>query len=264
MARKLNTPDEFYGFVGKPVTEEALLGRGYFHCVSGKIVSTSYSNFPDFDLGEAEEGEDEIMCLDAQNYLASLAAQMTNDCWVTCIPANPRDFEGECYYFLALTLEKKDGMLYTESFFPMIRMVEQMGGGFFYIPGQESVKSRFYEFEWMAGELIDEVHRLVSGRYVPDGFSLVGKPMPENKDAFHPNPPYSIAENSGYRNVYWHLQIDVEEDIIQDVEISTYEAERGMMMRPHPRTDDVIDAHKALIYVSDQYSDAEWTAIMKS
>lgn len=39
MARGFATMDELVGFVGEPITEECLLGRGYFHCVNGKIVS---------------------------------------------------------------------------------------------------------------------------------------------------------------------------------------------------------------------------------
>ena len=58
--------------------------------------------------------------------------------------------------------------------------------------------------------------------------------MPENKDMFHPNPAYSLAKNSGWRNAYWLLSIEVDdEDVIQGLELPTYEREASMFQRPY-------------------------------
>ncbi|MCF0199108.1 MAG: hypothetical protein HUK02_07260 [Bacteroidaceae bacterium] len=264
MAKLLNTPDDLSKFVGKQITEESLLGRGYFHCVGGEVVSTPYSNFPDFELGKPEEGEEEIMCLDAEKYLAESVCQRTDDCWVTCHPANPEELQCESYYLLLVTVEEKDGALFTTSMLPLIRIVEQMGCGLYFVSGESTLNSQFYEFLWTAEELINEAAHLTEGRFVPDGFSLIGKPMPEHKEVFHPNPPYSLAGDSGYRNIYWELSVHVNEnDVIEGLEISTYESERGMIMRPHPMKDDILDAHKALISIADLYSEEEWQNINK-
>lgn len=64
-------------------------------------------------------------------------------------------------------------------------MVEQMYGGWFSIPGTSTMESRFFEMSLLPPEIINEVNNLVNGRYLFEGFSLLGKKMPDNKDRFH-------------------------------------------------------------------------------
>lgn len=86
--------------------------------------------------------------------------------------------------------------------------------------------------------------------------------MPENKDIFHPNPPYSLAKNSGWRNIYWHFSIEADDnEIIQDIELSTYEREASMFQRPHSMNDDSADAFDGVLAIVDQYTDEEWDKI---
>lgn len=145
----------------------------------------------------------------------------------------------------------------------LARMVEQMGSGCFSIPGAASLESNFFEMQMLPPELLHELEFLIARRFIPENFTLIGAPMPENKNIFHPNPPYSLACNSGWRNVYWHLSINVDEnDIIQDLELSTYERETSMFQRPYCMDDDMTEAFDAALMIVNQYTDEEWNKII--
>lgn len=51
--------------------------------------------------------------------------------------------------------------------------------------------------------------------------------------------------------------------IVENVELSTYEAEREIM-RPMIQTDNYADALKCLVRFIDMYSEDEWKEIVKS
>ena len=64
--------------------------------------------------------------------------------------------------------------------------------------------------------------------------------------------------------MYYHLSIDVnDEDVIESVELSTYERETSMFQRPHRMHDNHADAFDCTLLICDQYCDDEWQLILK-
>lgn len=257
-----------------------LFGRGYVHVKDGEIIEDKFPRLKDFDFDDqdlddnaysmdedSEEEESRITCKSVKEYIASqIDDYIYNDDekWIKGIPANPGDVDNqEVYQIIVVSTKPVDAGHCITDVTCLARMVEQIGGGWFSIPGAASVESHFFEMELVPPEPIKEVENLVKGRFIPNNFSLIGKQMPDNKDEFHPNPPYSIAQNSGWRNVYYHLSIDVnDDDIIESVELSTYERETSMFQRPYSMDDDPADAFDCTLLICDQYTDDEWKKVI--
>lgn len=180
--------------------------------------------------------------------------------WIKGLPANPADVNGqEVYMVVCIGTKPENGNLKITNIIPLARMIEDPFNGWFSIPGAATMESHLFEMQFIPPELLKEVICLTTGRYIPREFTFIGKPMPKNKDVFHPNPAYSLAYNSGWRNIYWHLSIDVDDnDIIEDIELSTYERESSIFQRPHGMKDDPVDAFDAALMIVDQYSYEEW------
>ena len=255
-------------YVGKVISEQHLLGRGYVYIENGSVVTNSNPKIADnisYDE-QSDDEEDSITCNKVKDYLATQVDNYYPSCWIKGIAAEPEDVDNEeVYMIVCVETEDSDGCIRIKNIHVLARMVEQMYGGWFSIPGSSNMESRFFEMSLLPPEIINEIKQLVNGRYLFEGFSLVGKRMPEYKDNFHHNPPYSMAHNSGWRNVYWHLSVDVNgDDIIEDFEISTYERETSMMQRPHLMNDEEADSFDCILYFIDQYSDSEWADLIKS
>ena len=111
---------------------------------------------------------------------------------------------------------------------------------------------------------MDELHRLIAGRYIPDDFTLIGKPMPKNKSEFHENPPYSILKLSGWRNTSCVLLITTDsDDRIESFEIATYDNAVSPFKHPHSIADDPVDIVETALFICDQYSEEEWSEVIK-
>lgn len=288
MERFPSPANELKKHIGKIVTEEMLFGRGYVHVKDGVIIEDKFPRLKDFEYidegideevnsAEAElveeeddysEEEESITCKRVKRYIASEIENYIfddDDKWIKGIPANPCDVDNqEVYQVIVICAQPVENGYKITDVYCLARIVEQIGGGWFSIPGAASMESHFFEMELVPPEPLMEVENLVKGRFIPKDFSLIGKPMPENKEEFHPNPPYSIAKNSGWRNVYYHLSIDVnDEDVIESVELSTYERETSMFQRPHRMRDNHADAFDCTLLICDQYCDDEWQLILK-
>lgn len=262
MERSAMFPDELNVLIGKNISRDFLIGRGYFHVVDDEIVDMELPSLSDFDISESEE--DEITCSKVKKYIAEESYVFPSDCWLRCIPAEPEDVEyQEVYVVICIQVKTNDDQLTITDITFYSRFIEQIGGGFFSIPGVSTMESDICQMPIFPPEPFKDVQMLVKGRTIPNGFSLIGKPMPSNKKYFHPNPKYSIAKNSGWRNVYWHLQIDVtKNDIITKVVLDTYEREDSMFCRPVTMSDDYTDAFDCVLFICDQYTDEEWESII--
>lgn len=272
MRRVPTLVSELQRFVGQKISQEMLIGRGYCNIQNGKIVDDSFPRLSELSWEETNEevDEDEITCAKVKEYIASeiqdsyIEINDDSSYWFKCIPAESEDVGDQEVYMVACvgTKPTETGLEITNIMI-LARMVEQMGGGWFTIPGAATMESRFFEMQMVPPELIQEIESLIAGRYIPGNFTLIGKPMPENKEMFHPNPAYSLAKNSGWRNVYWHLSIEVDDDdIIKNLELSTYERETSMFQRPHGMLDDMAEAFDAALVIVDQYTDEEWQKII--
>lgn len=294
MERFPSLADELQKHVGKVVTEEMLFGRGYVHVKDGKIVADKFPRLKDFDYedeaecldenkewaeteichiessdDEESDEEESITCKKVKRYIAEQLEDYIyddDDKWIKGIPADPRDVDNqEVYQVIVISAEPVDNGYEITDVVCLARFAEQIGGGWFSIPGAAKVESHFFEMSLVPPEPLAEVENLVKGRYIPKGFTLIGKPMPANKDGYYHIPSYSIAKNSGWRNVYYHLSIEVDEnDVVQSVELSTYERETSMFQRPYSMDDDPADAFDGMLLICDQYTDEDWKKIVKN
>lgn len=296
MERSASFAFELKQFEGKVITKDMLRGRGYIQVEHWEVVDDNFPHLKELYWKEEEpdEGtqdyvepsedveiiddedddyvvdddeEDEITCKQVKQYIAGEIFEFFEDdsqYWIKGLPAYPEDVNNqEAYMVLCIGTKPNGDNLEITKVMSVARMVQPMCGGWFSIPGKATMESHFFEMEFVPPELMKEVHALVSGRFIPNGFTLIGKPMPENKDMFYSNPSeYTIAYNSGWRNVYWHLTIEVDDDEkITDIELCTNERETSMFQRPYGMNDDTTDAFDAALMIVDQYSDEEWSII---
>ena len=261
---------ELEKFYGKVVNKEMLFGRGYFLEEDGKVVENHFPHIEElyFEPEEDEEYDDDedrhITCKDAQEYVAMAIGQNFDDefyHWIKCIPAEPEDVDNREVY-MVIIIEAKKGKTDDEFEIKRIsvhcRMINEIGGGWLSIPGVSTLDSHFFEMDLIPPEPVKEVESLVNGRFIPEGFTFIGKPMPKNMDNFWP------AKNSGYRNIYWHITVEHDDnDIITDIDTSTYEREVSMFQRPHSMDPDTLDYFDAALHLCSFYSDEEWADIIK-
>lgn len=260
-------------YIGKEVSEESFLSRGYFFQKGGELAICPYMTVEDLDifesvpdLGAPNSEDDDINCRIVKQYLASEVGKYYPSCWVKCIPACPEDVDyREVYIILCINMAQKNGKTLISGIKVLVREVEQLFGGFVSFPGNSTIDSYIYEMDsYVTPEAIAEFDMLIKGRGLKKGFSLLGKPMPQDKATFHCNPPYSIAQNSAYRNIYWHLSIHVDDkDVIKSLYYSTYEREGSMMARPEEMTDDAVEAFDSILMIADCYSDKEWQDLFR-
>lgn len=257
-------------YKGQMLTKEMLRGRGYCQIEDGKVVDDNFPYVDElcWDDDDVEQGDiNNITCKKVKEYIASQIGELLGDggqYWIKGLPACPEDVDNrEAYMVLCVGTKSEGDKLRITKIVPLARMVQEIGSGWFSVPGLATMDSHFFEMEFVPPELKREVHALVLGRYIPSSFTLVGKPMPSNTCVFHGNSPYSLANNSGWRNTYLHLLIMVDDnDIIKDFDMSVYERETSMFQRPHSMNYDPADAFDAALMIVDQYSDEEWKDIV--
>lgn len=265
---KLDTPEELQFFVGKSVSEKNLLGRGYFHCVDGKIVSNPITLPEAYDPDE-KYNENEVWCSDIQQGLAERILPFSSDCWLCCLPFGYDPSEhgvDEAYYVIAMTLEQSGDNYTIESILPIIRYVKGMNfGGFRVDTGEVDLEIKFAECSWIDDSIIVELDSLVSGRYIPDGFSLIGKPMISDLSEFvGDEPPYDLCLSSAYRHCITDIFLECDDNnIIQSVEFDC-EVETSMFERPRSASPNYADSLRVILYFIDKYTDEQWEQIIKS
>lgn len=251
--------DDLEYILGMEVTREALLRRGYILSENGKLTQGLYleEEKPEDSDDESEGGFNNTLqtkttlakCLRSEHVWIKLVSDSLceDPCrdtrTVILLSTFPINAENSIYEIDGFT-------------FRVFNIV--------YSPFMENVvtQANFIDIDFIPEKGYSEVTQLVSGRYVPEGFDLIGKPMPEDKSNFHPNPPYSIAENSGWKRTYYHMQIDVDEhNTITGLDFSTWEREASMFARPRSVDDDKTDYLDCINLICDQYSDEEWENI---
>ncbi len=268
MERQPVSVENLRKYVSKEVNDDNFLSRGYFFVKDGKLNNCPYIAVDDLDIfesvpdqSEPDSEDDEITCRMVKQYLAEEVGQYFSSCWVKCIPANPEDVDyREVYIVLCVKVAQRKGKLVISGIKILAREADMFFGGYASYPGMANIRSYIFEMDaYVPPEVTEEFDMLIKGRGLKKDFTLYGKPMPQDKTMFHCNPKYSIAQNSGYRNVYWHLSIEVDDnDMIKSFYYTTYEREGSMMTRPHAMANDAVDAFDSLLMIADCYSDQEW------
>ena len=241
------------------ITIEALEKRGYFH-FTRQTKKQRISGHDDFSCSQKmKELSNDLLEIKKQNPEYEEFMDILEDCWIKCIPET-KCSEATMSVVVCLMLSKhSDGWILGDSHY-LLRF-DYTG----------AMRMGIYDYECSSGNLYmnipysddakAEIEMLEKNRFIPSGFSFIGKPMPKNKEAFHANPPYSLSMNSGWRNANWHMSIEVDEhDLIKDIEFSTWE-NTSMFERPRSCEGDEVEEQDALTCLSDQYSDEEWRRI---
>lgn len=253
----VSEPTKYQGII---ITKEMFQGRGYCHIQNGKVIDDSFPHLKELTWEEDKEEDesiDDITCKKAKRYIVENTDNSSGDSveyWMKGIPVESCEQEIYLLTFIDVKPVSRGYKIMN------IRVVVKFG--YISFPGSDSIDSNFYSLEMLPPEVVKEVEMLIGGRYIPNGFTLIGKPMPQNKEIFHPNPPYSLACNSGWRNVYWHLSIKVDDNnYIQNLNYSTYVREVSICQRPQSMSDDMAEAFEAALMIVDQYTDEEWQTI---
>lgn len=251
-------------FVGKHIDVEALIGRNYYHYVNGtKAEEQPFTlSINDIDLDdEEEEGEEGFL------QSASLSAYIPRDCWIKRLSASEENRTENLLVVIEL-----DDEFNVLSVSEVLEVIQQVGRGLFMIPGMSLPARRIYRNQiCLSEEVEEEMTLLLKRRFIPRGFSLLGKKLPQRMidedDDSDEDFTYSIALPSAYRQAYVHLSIDTsQEGIIEDFEYSTYQstgsAYGDMFSRPvliGDMREEMIDAVLAVI---DKYSEEEYNAVL--
>ena len=240
------------------ITNETLKKRGYFHFTKDTKVQQTSESEETSCIQKMKEVSNELLEIKEANPEDEELMDILDDCWVKCIPETSCEFP--MFVVLCVKLLKdKDGWIYSDNH---LLLKFDMNG---------AMMMGFYDYNLSNGSFYMnipynsnaevEMEMLKKNRYVSDGFSFQGKPMPQNKEAFHPNPPYSLSLNSGWRYANWHMAIEVDKnDIILDIDFSTWYI-TSMFQRPRSCEDDDIERQDAFTYLCDQYTDEEWEKI---
>lgn len=253
-------------YIGKETSVEALVGRNFAHYTDGKIDSEQPLKLtvPDLtlvlddELNDDEDGEDDE---DDDEEYSELSDHLTPDCWIKRINAG---IDGqEAYYILEVVV--KNGVI--KNVYVTLEEVEHMGHGMFMIPGMEMAGQTYYsELDYIPEECEDELDKLVSGRYLKEGFSFIGKMLPQKMIDEGGNggsdTDYAYACQSAYRQAYMYMSITTSEDgEIEDFDYSTYQSSGSawgdMFSRPQYYSDREDEAIDMLLYILDKYDEED-------
>ena len=263
------------------VTLDALKGRGFFHFSSSEYIVTfgeklkkkrypgtktpakviDYIKREIYDIGIGDCQNDHYV----ENYSEKRKSKkelsyLLSDCWVKSFPIDDMALGG--FYILCIKLKNTcDKKLCIDNAICFRRFSLDYDFCYTLPRFMPATKYCYDDLSCLPDEASNEIDMLIRDRYLPNQFSIIGKPMPANKYEFHENPKYSIAHNSGYRRVYWNMRIKVnDDDVIQDISYTTW-WQTGMG-RPEDCNDDKIEERDAYLYFCDQYSDEEWEQII--
>lgn len=296
MERTIQTENDLKRFIGMQVSKEALLGRNYFYVEGGKVVEDlCLGELPDFQLTDntdfkkyyesapfpVEEGfyEDEediefrrekepeegsITCEKVKAYVAS---KTTQSGWFKCLPTHPEDVQAGAFYLIVRVRVDVDFKITEIHVFK--RTMQGMNGGFgcggFFVevPHSESLKSCFSHMFIFPPEILEELDGLTKGRFFRKGFSFIGKPLPSGQDFMNAGVgSVSLARSSAFRNVYWHISIDVDDDdLIEGFEFSCWVNEHSMFQRPESASDEIMDGLDCVLTLLDAYTDEEYESL---
>lgn len=282
MERFAHFERELQPYIGMQTSRDALLGRNYFHVIDGKVVedlnlnvlkdlglrdNTEYSEYYksyEYHTSEGEDldEEDEITCKQVKAYLAQ---QTTSDGWFKCLPTHPDDIEvGSAYIIIRVQVD--DNYVVTK-IHVFTRYIEDTGmHGFYYILQKETIESYTSHMPMFPPEVLTEIEMLKQNRYYKNGMSLIGKPLPSAIVWSNGcTGTKTTAKSSAFRNSYWHISIDVDDDgNMSAFDISTYVNEHTMFQRPQLSDDDIMDGLDCILTIMDAYSEEEFTELFKN
>ena len=101
-------------YVGKVISEQHLMGRGYVYIENGSVVTNSNPKIADnisYDE-QFDDEEDSITCNKVKDYLATQVDNYYLSCWVKCIAAETEDVDNEeVYMIVCVETEDSDGCI---------------------------------------------------------------------------------------------------------------------------------------------------------
>ena len=257
------------------VTEEMLIGRNFYHYTDGEcdeeqpfVLATDLSDIEGDVEEEDEDFDEEDKDEDETETDEELDEYLPRDCWLKKISAFEDD--EEIYYIIAIEVEngiaKNISIIKDE--------VQRSGGGMFFIPGMVMPAQHYYEEVDKDDypEVVEkELDALEKGRYLPNGFSFMGKRLPQAILDRGGNggdmTDHTYAIQSAYRLAYMHMSVSTtEEGIIEDFSYSTYQSTGSsygdMFSRPRCINDKHEEIVDMLLYILDLYSEEELKNIL--
>lgn len=249
----------FERYYGHAVTDEALLGRGFWLLEEGEIgrrraglpnvkdltAKRSYSKFRLDDSYypnaknwvKAMPVEDEV----AQRRRVGLLRVITSPQGeITKVNLDLKTFQGNPCGF---------------------------GGFIVDFPGMDDDDGQEGYVDPMQEEYDDcaafdrEMKMLFAGRYLKPKETMIGKKLPAS---FRES---TYAAQSAVAKAYWHVSVDEEDGTIKGLDFSTYHstgsAEADMFSRPQLVDDHLEDANAAILHIIDKYTDEEWREYFK-
>ena len=230
MERKIYSVSELKEFIGKPVTEECLLGRNYFYCEKGQVTRFNDS----YVLSDFKFGVDEEDC-SMKPVCEDTAGEFNSNVWIKRLPVQPEDSCEEAYIIIKISLNEKNEIRNIKCYIYIMYGIENM--------------------LCLTPEVLSELNALCEGKYLPKDFSFIGKKVTENlKSVFHLNNAgcdYSLHVMSAFRYVTTSIFINVDEnDCIKEMTYAT-NGICSMFERPQEFDTAYSDLLDALILMHD-------------
>ena len=265
-------------YIGNEVSLENLIGRNFYLYTNGKKDESQpfELNLSDLELDtesddddmvdeDDEVDEDEEFFDDEEGHLADY---LPEKCWVRRVSAVEDEYEA--YHLIALTVDTTG---HIDTITVILEEVQRMGNGWFMIPGMELEGSSSYEeMDYYPEDVMKELELLTKHRFIPKGFSFVGKRLPQamidEGGNGGSNTEYTYALQSAYRMAYMHMSIDTDESgIIEEFDYSSYQSSGSsygdMFSRPQYYSDRPDEAIDMLLYILDQYTEQEYNDVMR-
>lgn len=238
---------------GIVVTTEQLVGRNYYHYTNHVLDEPQ-----PFTLSLEEFCEEEDEATPEKQIPEQYKSWYPNDCWIKRFPPNSEGGAFTCY-IVCIEVDGAGKILktccYCESSLP--------GGASNYLmlPGMQIGRTSVYYEHcfYPPAAILNDLQNLVKGRYIPSGFTLIGKRLP--KEMLEKEQDYYTLQ-SPYRLAYMHMSLQFDEEgIIEDFNYSSWHSNGScwgnMFSRPvevEERKDESIDM---LLYIYDKYADEE-------
>ena len=118
-------------------------------------------------------------------------------------------------------------------------------------------RQAFFQMEYIPEDAYKEFGFLSEERFTPNNFSLIGKPLPNDKSKFEDS--LVVKLSSAWRKAISYMKFSIDENgLIVKHEYSTCDLESS------PIKDDPAEYNDCINFICDQYNAEEWKQIMNS
>ena len=272
--------EELNEYIGKPVTEDVLIGRNYMHLVDGAEVPAPWTyeirdfelsvdeeddyedidndDSEDIDEGEVEDEEDDEDELDDEENEteeAMLCRLFGSDIWVKHTAVDLMECEEYGIPFLSciLVVRLADGKT-IEKINVIVKAGRQFSS-FFIIPGM-GLRYEYINPGELPPAAEKELDMLIAGRALKPGMTFTGKKVPEEIDG-------TISCPSAFRLAYYSLMYEPDENgSFSDMVYETYESNGSvygnLFTRPVSLRDREDEAKDCLLFILDMCTPEEY------